>query len=204
MNNSENNDLITEGKKEEVQPSPALALNAILTKVEDEYKPYVMPVLKQLPDKVIIGIATTFAPDAKITIDLNNVDAELAAANLKVQEHNERKAKELANNPNISTMTADKVLGAVVAHVRVATGNNPGPGKIPEKDSKADNALKNSLASITESKNRTLKNFVVKNEKIELNKELDNEAKVQADSFIIDKKTNDQKTIDDRLKEILT
>ena len=108
---------------EQIQPSAALALTALIDNTQDEIKPYMSSVLKNLPDEVIIGMAQTFVPNAKITVDANKPDDAVEAANLKVEEKNEKKAEALAKNPNIAPLTADKVIAGVATNVTVATSN---------------------------------------------------------------------------------
>jgi len=105
------------------QPSAALALTALLDNTKEELKPIVTPVLQNLADEIIIGMAVSLLPDVNINISLTNPNEQLDKLNLKIEEKNEKKANEISNNPNLQTLNATNVIGNIAGSTLNATSN---------------------------------------------------------------------------------
>jgi hypothetical protein len=196
------------------QPSAALALTALLDNTKEELKPIVTPVLQNLPDEIIIGMAVSLLPDVNINISLSNPNEQLDKLNLKIEEKNEKKANEISNNPNLQTLNATNVIGNIAGSTINATskvGNvigikNKLPiiiNNFPRLGDKARDGARKVLTSIKNLKNKTLQKLKLKSKKGFINKKIMNEAVIEANSFLADKRLNDTNSISNRMKSLI-
>lgn len=192
------------------QPSAALALTALLDNTKDELKPIVTPVLQNLPNEIIIGMAVSLLPNININISLTNPNEQLDKVNLKIEEKNEKKANEISNNPNLQTLNATNVIGNIAGSTLNATNNALSKDKIsnnvnqyPRLGDKARDNAKKVLTSIKNIKNKTLQKLKLKSKKGVINKKIMNEAVIEANSFLADKRLNDTISISNRIKSLI-
>jgi hypothetical protein len=195
------------------QPSVALALTALLDNTKDEFKPLVAPVLRNLPNEIIIGMAVSLLPNTNINISLIDPNVQLDNINLKIEEKNEKKASDISKNINIQTLTPCNVFNSLLTSTSIAvtnTGNKYGltekkiPVNVkvyPRLSDRASNTAKKIFSSIKNNKNKILTK--IKSRKHVLDKKIMNDAKIEANSFLTDKRLNDINSINNRIKSLI-
>jgi len=211
------------------QPSAALALNALLDNTQEELKPIVGPILTNLPDQVIIGMATTLLPDVNINISLIDPSSQLEIVNLNNATKNEIKANKILNNPNIKDLTPTNILKGIGGTLSTATqkiGNTVGViGKktsetiskikdnkvVQEVSKEIKKEMKQIISSIKSIKNKTLNKLKSNRVKLKLksrkniiNKKILNDTIEESKSFFADKKLNDKNSINNRIKSLIS
>ena len=211
------------------QPSVALALNALLDNTQEELKPIVGPILTNLPDQVIIGMATTLLPNVNINISLIDPTSQLESVNLNNATKNENKANKILNNPNIKTLTATTVLNSIENTLGTATqkigntvnvlGKKAGEtiskikeNKVVQKvNAEIKNEMKHIISSIKDIKKKTLNKLKsnkvklkLKSRKDTVSKKIWDDAIQESKSFFTDKKLNDINSIDNRIKSLIS